>query len=130
MIFDELEGSIKELNLQVFYDEILAPVTTILAKSEFDGCDVDINNLNSLDRELRNKMNELEDNIIISVGKQLNISSGPQLKELFFTDENGLRLFPIETSSKTGEPSLDEGNLSSILAFIDEELNSRNGKKD
>ncbi len=124
-IYDELFPVLKDLELETLMGEMLSPALSLFADSEYRGCDVDTNNLQKLDRELRNKMVELEDEVLLAVGKQINISSGQQLKHLFYTDENGLRLYPLGESEKTGDPSLNEAALSRTLVLIEEELLKR-----
>lgn len=127
-IFDELEPQTKDLGIDLLLKEMLYPAISLFADSEYRGCDIDTKNLDKLDKELNLAMIDLEDIILSAIGKQINISSGQQLKHLFYTDEDGLGLFPIAESDKTGDASLNEKVLSRTLTLIEEELITRGEK--
>ncbi len=95
------ESLIKELkdnNQFKLFKDIELPLASILAKMEFDGILVDRNKLRDLNKEVKEKIEDITEKIYDFAGYEFNISSPKQLGEILF---DKLQL-PYAKKTKTG----------------------------
>jgi DNA polymerase I len=79
----------KELEDEEIYDlfeEIEMPLIKVLADMEIEGVRIDTKFLGNLKKKFNKRLNELRAEIYEMAGKEFNINSTKQLKEILFTD--------------------------------------------
>ena len=97
-IFDLKDTLLSELKINEqfdLYSEIELPLSSVLARMEYNGISVDQEELKHQKTELKKRIDVLEKSIYESVGKEFNIASPKQLGEVLFVD------LGLETSKKT-----------------------------
>lgn len=103
---------LKEENLQKVFAEIEMPLVEVLAEMEKCGISLDKKKLNRLAGEAEITIKDLEKEIYKLAGREFNINSPKQLKDVLFTD---LNLVPVENrKTKTGL-STSADNLEKML---------------
>ena len=85
-IYLKVSKKLKEDDLQKLYDEVELPLVDVLYNMEKEGICCDINELNAIADETQNKIVVLEKDIYKMAGKEFNINSPLQLKEILFKD--------------------------------------------
>lgn len=93
-----LERELKEANLYSLMMEMEMPLADILAEMEWTGIRVDQDRLNELGIELKESMDQLQEEIYQIAGVEFNINSPKQLGEILF-EKLGL---PVLKKTKTG----------------------------
>lgn len=86
-IFDERDALILALKRDDMYDlytKVELPLAPVLAKMEIQGMKVDLNVLEEMKREQREKIESLTEEIYQLAGEEFNISSPKQLGEVLF----------------------------------------------
>lgn len=81
--------SLDELELTALYFDVELPLIDVLFDMEQSGFKIDKNKLYDTNKELSDKLVQLENNIYQSVGKEFNLNSPKQLSEILF-DHLGL----------------------------------------
>lgn len=109
-IYPWLAKKINENQLSEVFNEIDAPLMPILAKMESEGVVLDKDYYHSLEKEFTKITTEIDEKVKDISGKEINLKSPKQVRELLFED---LEL-PIIKKTKTG-PSTD----SSVLEALD-----------
>lgn len=110
VLLKELESkSLKDL----FY-KLEMPLVDVLFKIEKNGVKIDCGLLKKLSKDLQSQLNKLMQEIYRICGKEFNINSPKQLREILFTD---LKL-PVIKKTKTG-PSTDEEVLRKLSSKHD-----------
>lgn len=66
------------------YQDVEVPLTFILAKMEYQGVKVSVDTLKKQEKDLKEKIKTLEDQIIEAAGEPFNIASPKQLGEILF----------------------------------------------
>jgi len=97
-LYHELTIKMEELNLTELYNNVELPLVEILADIEFQGFKVDLNVLEEIDRELSEKLLEIEKEIYDYSKEEFNINSPKQLGIILFEKLN----LPIIKKTKTG----------------------------
>ncbi len=100
---------LKELQLEKLYYDVEAPLIDVLASMEYEGVQVDKDNLSEISSELSTAIVELEKEIHTTAGESFNIASPKQLGEILF-DKLQLEKNPKKT--KTGQYATGEEILS------------------
>jgi len=93
-----LERELNEAGLRSLMVELEMPLAGILAEMEWTGVRVDQQRLNDLGVELKESMDQLQEEIYRIAGVEFNINSPKQLGEILF-DKLGL---PVLKKTKTG----------------------------
>ncbi len=92
-----LQPKLKEQNQEKLFSEIEIPLIAVLAEMEENGIKLDKNFLGKMGGEVRERIKDLETKICQSAGKNFNINSTKQLKEILFED----LLIPTDNIKKT-----------------------------
>jgi DNA polymerase-1 len=79
-----LEKKLKEKELISLFENIEMPILKILKEMEKNGISLDVNYLNSLEKEFSINLKEIEDKIFLLSGEKFNINSPKQLGEILF----------------------------------------------
>ena len=93
----------REEGLWELYTKLERPLIRVLAAMETVGIKVDVGRLRALSAEFATRIEGLKGEIHAAAGREFNIGSGPQLRQLLF-DQLGL---PILKKTPKGEPSTD-----------------------
>jgi len=91
-------NKIKEFNQENLLYNIEIPLAEVLADMEFEGININIDNLEEYGNELKSKILETEKLIYDLAGEEFNINSPKQLGEILF-EKLGL---PVHKKTKTG----------------------------
>jgi DNA polymerase-1 len=111
-----LQPALQGSPMQRVYDEIERPLTRVLVDMEWAGVSVDLPLFKQLSNELARDLEQLQGQIAVVAGEQLNINSPKQLAQVLF-DRHQL---PVIKRTKTG-PSTDADVLEQ-LAELGHEL--------
>jgi DNA polymerase-1 len=98
-----LAPKVKEEGLWDLYADLERPLIAVLAGMEAVGVKVDVRRLNALSDEFAARLDEIKREIHKEAGREFNIGSGPQLRQVLFDE---LKL-PITKRTPKGEPSTD-----------------------
>jgi DNA polymerase-1 len=98
-----LAPRVREEGLWDLYAELERPLIAVLARMEAAGVKVDVDRLNQLSREFAEKLTAIEGQIYKEAGREFNIGSLPQLRQVLFDE---LKLPPSKKTPK-GDPSTD-----------------------
>jgi DNA polymerase I len=105
---DILESQLPRQGLKKLYDELEVPLIEVLAELEFNGIRLDIPLLERLGADMTAQLTALEQEIYRSAGREFNIASLKQLRQVLF-DEHKL---PVKRRTGiTGEASTDQETL-------------------
>ncbi len=107
-----LGPKVREEGLWPLYADLERPLIRILAEMEAVGTKVDVVKLRTLSKEFATKLAEIEQNIYKEAGREFNIGSLPQLRQVLFDD---LKL-PSWKKTPGGEPSTDVEVLEELAA--------------
>jgi DNA polymerase I len=107
-----LEPQLDKEHLKKLYDEVEVPLITVLADMEFTGIRLDVAFLKRLSEDMTRQLEGIEKDIYRLAGRQFNIASLKQLRQVLFDD---LKLPPQRKTGITGEASTDQETLE-ILA--------------
>jgi DNA polymerase-1 len=81
-----LENKLRKEDLFDIFENLEMPLITVLSSMENNGIKINEKFLNSLEVEVSKKIKVLEDKIYKEAGKEFNINSTKQLREILFTD--------------------------------------------
>ena len=119
-----LEQALDQQGMRRLYDDIENPLVRVLARMEDIGVGVDVHELEALNRHLTAECRRLQAECFAAAGRELNLNSPPQLRQLLF-DEKGLA---PQKKTKTGF-STDAASLERLRdewpEFIEPLLNYR-----
>lgn len=90
--------------------ELELPLTKILARMEFNGIALDTDFLESLSDEIRDTIESLRDEAHEIVGRDFNLNSPKQLREILFEE---LEL-PVQSKTDSGKPSTNADTLEAL----------------
>jgi DNA polymerase-1 len=107
-----LGPKVREEGLWPLYADLERPLIRILAEMEAVGTKVDVARLRALSKEFAAKLAEIEQNIYKEAGREFNIGSLPQLRQVLFDE---LKL-PSWKKTPKGEPSTDVEVLEELAA--------------
>ncbi len=93
----------REQGLWNLYADLERPLIRVLADMESAGIKVDVVRLRELSVDFANRIEALRKEIYHHAGREFNIGSGPQLRQVLFDD---LKL-PVGKKTPKGEPSTD-----------------------
>lgn len=92
------QKNLDEKELDLLYD-IEVPTALVLAQMEENGASIDINCLNGIEKEIQERLDEVESKIYEQVGEKFNINSPKQVGDMLF---GKLNLKAKGMKSKTG----------------------------
>ncbi len=95
------------------YDDLEIPLIEVLAEMETTGIRLDVPLLAEMSREMDAALTKLEAAIYDAAGRQFNINSVPQLREVLFKQ---LNFKPIKKTNIGGESSTDSETLEALAA--------------
>ena len=110
---ERLKEEIEKNNLHYLYYDIELKLASILANMEKEGILVDKDYLDSLESEIKEKLNTLEEKIYAISEEEFNISSPKQLGVILFEKLN----IPYPKKSKNSNYSTDKEVLDKIRLF-------------
>ncbi len=106
-----LAKELEKNNLTKLFYELEMPVTRVLADMEAEGVSIDIDALEELSTEFRQKADEAEQKIYEAAGHPFNINSPKQLGVILFEE---LKLDPSQKKTKSGQYTTSEQELSKL----------------
>lgn len=83
---DKLEPELKSAKLLELFSEVEMPLVPILAQIEEAGVKINSNHLAVMEKELKKELADLEKQIHKHAGREFNINSPKQLKEILFAE--------------------------------------------
>ncbi len=115
----KLEGLLAEAgdgaaSLTSIYRTLELPLIGVLARMEAEGVLVDRGRLEQLGREMGGELATIEANVYTRVGREFNLQSLPQLRQVLFDD---LGLPTQRKTGVTGEASTDQETLEHLVAL-------------
>lgn len=81
-----INTEIKRRGLSKVFNEIEIPLIPVLANMEIRGIKIDLKELNLVTKKLEKEINKKRENIIIKIGKDINLNSPKQLLNYFQND--------------------------------------------
>jgi DNA polymerase I len=109
LLIEPLDQALEARGLRSLNDDIEVPLVRVLAKMEIIGVGVDADELERLNQELGDDCERLRKEIWADAGREFNVNSTPQLREILF-DELGLT---PQKKTKTGY-STDAASLEKL----------------
>ncbi|HVK13215.1 MAG TPA: DNA polymerase I, partial [Gemmataceae bacterium] len=109
-----LEADVEKAGLRKLYDELEIPLIEVLADLEATGIRLDVPYLNKLSGQMAARLAELEAKIYELAGKEFNIGSLKQLREVLYKD---LGLPILKRTDLSNEPSTDQETLEKLAAL-------------
>ena len=111
---DKIEPKLEGQGARKLYDEVEIPLIEVLAELEFNGIRLDVPLLAKLSEEMTGQLAEIEEGIYKAAGRQFNIASPKQLREVLF---NELNLPRQRRTGITGESSTNQETLERLAAL-------------
>ncbi|HET6575546.1 MAG TPA: DNA polymerase I [Fimbriiglobus sp.] len=109
-----LEPELEKEGLRKLYDEVEVPLIEVLQEMEFNGVRLDVPFLNKLSLEMDLQLAGMETAIHTLAGREFNIASPKQLREILF---DRLKLPIQKRTGTTNEPSTDQESLERLAAL-------------
>ncbi|MPZ54515.1 MAG: DNA polymerase I [Acidimicrobiia bacterium] len=100
------------------FEELELPLIPVLAQMEYWGIGIDVEYLEDLGEDLRQRLTELRNQIFETAGMEFNLNSTDQLREVLF----GKLELPVTKKTSTGRPSTDASVLEKLEHPITEDL--------
>jgi DNA polymerase-1 len=123
-----LDAALDKQGMKRLYDDVENPLVRVLARMEDVGVGVDVPELRRLHQRLVDECRRLADEVFAVAGREFNLNSTPQLRQILF-DEHGLA---PQKKTKTGY-STDASSLEKLRdqwpEFIDPLLAYREVEK-
>jgi DNA polymerase I len=108
---ERLEAELKTENLWPIYETLEMPLIRVLAEVEATGIRIDVPFLNDLSKRMTDRLAQLESDIHREAGKEFNIASLNQLRDILYLD---LKLPILKRTELTNEPSTDQETLEKL----------------
>jgi DNA polymerase-1 len=109
-----LEPELNPAGLRPLYDELEIPLIDVLAEMEFNGVRLDVGFLGKLSVDMAAQLAAAEKEIHAAAGREFNIGSTKQLREVLFDQ---LKLPVQKRTDTTGEPSTDFETMEKLAAL-------------
>ncbi len=100
----KLEKRIREASISDLYENVELPVLKILGEMELTGIKVNIEMLGEVEKELKQELKEVEEDVFEAAGETFNINSPSQLSRILF---HKLKLESVR-KTKTGYSTADD----------------------
>lgn len=97
-LYKLLEAKLKEKELYKLFHDIELPLIEVLAYMEICGMSINDKKLKKMSKEMSKELSALEGKIYKCAGREFNINSPKQLREILFTELN----LPVVKKTKTG----------------------------
>lgn len=110
---DILEPELDQQGMKKLYEELEVPLVEVLAELEYNGIRLDVPRLERMSREMAKQLEEIEQEIYKLAGREFNIASLPQLRQVLFDE---LKLTPKRKTKITGAASTDQESLELLAA--------------
>jgi DNA polymerase I-like protein with 3'-5' exonuclease and polymerase domains len=136
-IYKILDSQLKGKKVETFLEKVINKLHIVLAKASFRGIDVSDTVLNDLEKQINEKVMDVEDLIYASKrvkNKSMKLTSTKDLREILFMEPKENNDFDLRDSgfnffwsdeTDNGNPSTDREALTFLLNSINEELLSR-----
>lgn len=111
---DKLEPDLAAAGLRGLYDDLEIPLVEVLAELEFNGVRLDVPFLEKLGKEMSEQLAAIEAEAHALAGREFNLASPKQLREILFDDMN-LRV--QKRTGTTGQASTDQESLERLAAL-------------
>lgn len=127
-LYEILLVELEKLDLLDHCKTLLSPLAPILADIESQGMLIDTTKLVELKPKLESEVESIKSKLytFTQVKPEDNVSSTYDLRDIFFTREDGFGLYPPFRTKKTNEPQVDKNTLDTLESLIEEELKRRN----
>lgn len=109
-----LEPQLATMGVRELYDTVEVPLIGVLAEIEATGIRIDVPYLKRLSVQMAERLAILETEIHAGAGKEFNIASLKQLREVLYKD---LQLPVLKKTDLTGEPSTDQETLEKLAVL-------------
>jgi DNA polymerase-1 len=109
-----LEADLDKIGLRCLYDTLEIPLIEVLADLEATGIRLDVPFLKRLSLDMGNRLVGLEKEIHDLAGKEFNIASLKQMRDVLFKD---LKLPILKRTDLSNEPSTDQETLEKLAAL-------------
>lgn len=109
-----LEAELSRTPVRKVYDEVEIPLIEVLADVEATGIRLDVPFLQTLSVSMAEKLTALEKQIHELAGKEFNIASLKQLRDVLYRD---LKLPVLKRTDLSNEPSTDQETLEKLAAL-------------
>lgn len=116
-VYPWLAKNLKKVELEDIYYKLDLPLSKILAQMEWEGILLDKDYYKSLETEFTKITDKINQQVLDICGKEVNLKSPKQVRELLFTD---LEL-PVIKKTKTG-PSTDSSVLEELNKMGESEI--------
>lgn len=111
---NKFEPLLAGIGVKELYDNIEIPLISVLATMEATGIKIDVPYLKNLSKTMGERLGILETEIHALAGKEFNIASLKQLRDVLYRD---LKLPILKKTDLTGEPSTDQETLEKLAAM-------------
>ena len=95
-IYNKQKEILEDMSLDNIFYNIEMPLINVLIEMEYNGLFIDVDMINNLSNDLKNKLEKISETIYSHSGREFNINSPKQLSEVLFDD---LNLKPIKKRS-------------------------------
>ncbi len=85
-VVEPMARRMNELGVERLFDEVETPLIEVLARIETRGMALDVEHLAAMSAEVDERLQVLMEEIHSAAGREFNINSAPQLREVLFTD--------------------------------------------
>lgn len=137
-VYGKLLEELRTKKLEKLYENLIAPLTPILAELEYDGLLIDPVKLAELKKQIQAKLLELQHSFseIDFIPKGVNFDSSHDLIRILFSIEKnsdgewavdpsfGFGLYPFSKTDK-GQPQTNEETLIQLKDIVDKEYSRR-----
>jgi DNA polymerase-1 len=110
-LWERFGPELSEAGLMELFVALEIPLVPILARMEQDGIGIDVDFFRAMSRKMSSELEHIEADIQKAAGREFNLNSTPQLREVLF---DHLEL-PVIKKTKTG-PSTDASVLEELAA--------------
>jgi DNA polymerase I len=111
---ERLEDELAREGMRQLYDAVEVPLIDVLVELEFTGIRIDVPFLQKLSGEMAQQLQAIEKEIHQAAGREFNIASPKQLREVLFDQ---LKLPVQKRTGTTNEASTDQESLEKLAAL-------------
>ncbi len=124
-LYNKFKAELEKEKVFALLNEVVIPASEVLVMSEYNGMDIDVVELKSLDNEITKKIKEVKEKISRhkEVGDR-NLNSTKDMISILYTGDEGFKLYPPDKTAKEA-PSVSADTISLLLSMINSELDKR-----